>query len=214
MNSKINICIVDDHALFREGIHFLLSKCEFVKKIYEAEQGLQLLELLQSKEIDLILMDIEMPKMNGIETTKKVLQKYPDIKIIALSMYANECFYTDMLAAGAKGFMLKNSRFEDIQKAITEVFAGKNFFSPEILSSILKNMNKPTTVIHTSELSEREMEVLFNICKGLSNREIADKLFISKRTVDKHRENILLKTNSKNTAELVIYAIKKGYFDL
>lgn len=214
MTKKINVCIVDDHALFREGIHFLLSKCEYIKNIYEAEQGLQLLELLHDISVDIVLMDIEMPKMNGIETTQKVLQIYPKIKIIALSMYADECFYTEMLEAGAKGFMLKNSRFEDIQKAIQEVYAGKNFFSPEILSSILKNMNKTTTSTFASELSEREVEILFNICKGLSNREIADKLFISKRTVDKHRENILLKTNSKNTAELVVYAIRKGYFSL
>lgn len=213
MTDKLNICIVDDHALFREGIHFLLSKCQNIDKIYEAGSGVELLKKLKNIKPDIILMDIEMPDMNGIETTRKVLNIFPNIKIIALSMYADECFYTDMLAAGAKGFMLKNSRFEDIQKAIREVNAGKNFFSTEILSSILKNMNTPKTS-QTLDLSEREVEVLFNICKGLSNREIADILFISKRTVDKHRENILLKTQSKNTAELVVYAIKNNYFEL
>lgn len=214
MKQKLNICVVDDHALFREGIRFLLSKSELVNNVYEAGSGVELLKMLSETKTDIILMDIEMPKMNGIETTKKVLELYPDIHVIALSMYADECFYTDMLDAGAKGFMLKNSRFEDVQNAIKEVAEGKNFFSPEILSSILKNMNKPTGPIHSSELSEREVQVLFNICKGLSNREIAEILFLSKRTVDKHRENILLKTQSKNTAELVVYAIKYGYFEL
>lgn len=214
MSKKIDIAIVDDHSLFREGIRFLLSNCNFIGQISEANNGKELLENYHKWQSDIILMDIEMPIMNGIETTKELIKQYTGCRIIALSMYADECFYTEMIDAGAKGFILKNSKFEDVKRAITEVYAGNNYFSPEILDSIIKNLNKTTSTPRNTDLSTREVEVLLNICKGRSNNEIAELLFISKRTVDKHRENILLKSNTKNTAELVVYAIKNGYFDL
>lgn len=214
MSNKLKIYLVDDHSLFREGLHFLLKDCTYISEIYEAKSGLELLKNIHKIRPDIILMDIEMPKLNGIETTKKVLELYPETKVIALSMYADENFYTEMIDAGAKGFLLKNSRFEDVQNAIKEVSEDKNYFSPEILKSIIKNLNKKPTKSRLSDLTKREIEVLFNICKGYSNQEISEILFISKRTVDKHRENILLKTLSKNTAELVVYAIKNKYFEL
>lgn len=212
MTKQLKIYLVDDHALFREGIKFLLSKCSMVAGIYEAGNGLELLEGVATVKPDIILMDIEMPVMNGIDATRRVLKILPECKIIALSMYADECFYKDMIDAGAKGFLLKNSRFEDVKKAIEEVSEGNSFFSPEILNSILKNLNKPVHQSSSSELTKREIEVLFHICQGLQNQEIAELLFLSKRTVDKHRQNILLKTSSRNTAELVVYAIKHGHF--
>lgn len=214
MNRKLKIFLVDDHSLFREGLKFLLSNCDFIEEIHEAENGQELLENISSKKPDIILMDIEMPVLNGIDTTKRVMEKYPDIKIIALSMYADEGFYTEMIEAGAKGFLLKNSSFENVQRAILEVNDGRNYFSPEILESIVKNLNKKPVSPKSNVLSKREIEVLIHICQGLSNNEISEILFISKRTVDKHRENILLKTQSKNTAELVVYAIKNKYFEL
>ncbi len=213
MKEKLKIFLVDDHTLFREGLRFLLSNNELVSNIYEANNGKELLEQVLNIKPDIILMDIEMPEMNGIEATQEVLKLYPETKIIALSMYANENYYTDMIDAGAKGFLLKNSKFEDVQNAIFDVYNGKNYFSPEILHAIIKNLNKKTKKQNT-DLTEREVEVLYNICKGFSNQEIADLLFISKRTVDKHRENILLKTQSKNTAGLVIYAIKNNIFEV
>ncbi len=212
MIKQFKIYLVDDHTLFREGIRFLLSKCKLISEIYEADNGLKLLEDVFKVQPDIILMDIEMPGMNGIEATRQTLKLLPKCKIIALSMYADECFYKDMIDAGAKGFLLKNSRFEDVQKAIEEVSEGNSYFSPEILNSILKNLNKPVHQPSSSELTKRETEVLFHICQGLQNQEIAELLFLSKRTVDKHRQNILLKTNSRNTAELVVYAIKHGHF--
>jgi DNA-binding NarL/FixJ family response regulator len=159
-------------------------------------------------------MDIEMPGINGIEATKEVLKIYSKTKVIALSMYGNENFYSEMIDAGAKGFLLKNSKFKDVQKAIIDVYQGKNFFSQEILESIIKNLNKNKYKKKNTDLTEREIEILYNICKGLSNQEISDFLYISKRTVDKHRENILLKTQSKNTAGLVVYAIKNKIFEV
>ncbi|MCK5171372.1 MAG: response regulator transcription factor [Bacteroidales bacterium] len=213
MKEKLKIFLVDDHTLFREGLRFLLSNSKLVSDIYEANNGKELLDQVLKVKPDIILMDIEMPEMNGIEATREVIKLYPETKIIALSMYANENYYSEMIDAGAKGFLLKNSKFEDVQKAISDVHIGKNYFSPEILHAIIKNLNKKTKKQNT-DLTEREIEVLYNICKGFSNQEIADFLYISKRTVDKHRENILLKTHSKNTAGLVIYAIKNNIFEV
>ena len=214
MTNKIKIFLVDDHNLFREGLKFLLSNNDFISEIYEAENGANLLKNVFNVKPDIILMDIEMPIMNGIEATKEALKICPKSKVIALSMHDSEKFYSEMIDAGAKGFLLKNSKFEDVQKAITDVNEGKNYFSPEILEAIIKNLNKKKYKKKNKDLTEREIEILYNICKGLSNQEIADYLYISKRTVDKHRENILLKTQSKNTAGLVIYAIKNKIFEV
>lgn len=214
MNNGLKIYIVDDHSLFREGLRFLLSNCEFVSEIREATNGEEFLEGLKSFTPDIVLMDIDMPKMGGVEATKEAIKINIDLKVIALSMYSDENFYTEMIEAGAKGFLLKNSQFSDVQTAITEVFNGKNYFSPEILSSIVNSLSRMPTTPTNKELTKREFEVLLNICQGLSNQETAEQLYISKRTVDKHRENILLKTQSKNTAELIVYAIKKGYFEI
>ena len=214
MTKAIKIFLVDDHTLFREGLNFLLSNYDLIAEIHEAENGKELLKNVLNVKPDIILMDIEMPGMNGIEATKESLKIYPESKVIALSMYANENFYSEMIDAGAKGFLLKNSKFEDVKKAITDVYDGKNYFSPEILEAIIKNLNKKKYKKTNTYITKREIEVLYNICKGLSNQEIADLLYISKRTVDKHRENILLKTESKNTAGLVIYAIKNEIFEV
>jgi len=212
--SKINIYLVDDHDLFREGIRFLFKDRPEINEIYEAPNGIEFLNELDNKDVDIVLLDIEMPGINGIDTCRKALEKKPGLKIIALSMYGDENFYSDMIDAGAHGFLLKNSKFETLMRAIQEVYEGKNYFSPEILKKIITNMHKTPSRKTEDELSDREKEILYNICVGLSNQEIGDKLFISKRTVDKHRENILLKTNAGNTAGLVIYAIKNGIFSI
>ncbi|MBP5370478.1 MAG: response regulator transcription factor [Bacteroidales bacterium] len=211
---KLSIHLVDDHSLFREGLKFLLSNCDFISEIEESENGKIFLEKLNSKIPDVVLMDIEMPEIDGITASKIALEKYPNLKIIALSMYAEEEYYSKMIDVGVRGFLLKNSQFEDVQKAILDVSEGNNFFSQEILDRIIANMYKKKTEKPILDLTEREIEVLYNICKGLSNQEIADLLFISKRTVDKHRENLLLKTEAKNTAGLVVYAIKNGIFEV
>lgn len=191
----------------------LLSDSEIAKKVFEATDGLDLLDLLKENPVDLILMDIEMPRMNGIEATKRIMEQHPEIRVIALSMYGHENYYTEMIAAGAKGFLLKNSGFEDVCQAIREVVQGNTFFSPEILDAIIRNLNRKSRSV-SQDLTEREHEILYHICKGLSNQEIGDLLFISKRTVDKHRENLLLKTGSKNTAGLVMYAIRNGIVEV
>lgn len=211
---KIDIYLVDDHSLFREGLKFLLSGVDVIDNIYEAENGEEFIGGMKQHPVDLALIDIEMPVMNGIDATRKALELFSDLKIIALSMYSEESYYSSMIDAGASGFLLKNSNFTEVKKAIEDVNSGKNYFSLEILQAILKSMNRKKENQWVGELTDREIEILFHICQGLSNAEIADLLCISKRTVDKHRENLLQKTNSKNTASLVIYAIKNGYFHI
>ena len=162
-------------------------------------------------------MDIEMPEMNGIDATIEAMKMKPNLKIIVLSMYGDEQYYYKMIDAGAKGFLLKNSGIDKVVTAIRKVAEGESFFSEELLVNILNNMrdNKsetPETV--DNDISERELEILYHVCKGLSNQEIADELFISKRTVDKHRANLLSKTGCRNTAALVMYAIKNNIIEI
>lgn len=213
---KLKIYLVDDHKLFREGLKLLLSTQEFVHHIYEASNGREFLENLTFVDSDVVLMDIEMPEVNGIDATREALKIKPDLKIIVLSMYGDEQYYYQMIDAGAKGFMLKNTGIENVITAIRKVAAGENFFSEELLFNILNTMRdtKSESEQHDNELSEREMEILYHVCKGKSNQEIADELFISKRTVDKHRANLLSKTGCRNTAALVMYAIKNKMIDV
>ncbi|MCM1031470.1 MAG: response regulator transcription factor [Oscillibacter sp.] len=213
---KLKIYLVDDHKLFREGLKLLLSTQDFVHHIYEASNGREFLENLSFVDCDVVLMDIEMPEINGIDATREALKIKPGLKIIVLSMYGDEQYYYQMIDAGAKGFMLKNTGIENVITAIRKVAAGENFFSEELLFNILNTMrdakNEPDS--RDNELSEREMEILCHVCKGKSNQEIADELFISKRTVDKHRANLLSKTGCRNTAALVMYAIKNKMIDV
>ena len=209
--NKLRIYLVDDHKLFREGLKLLLSTQEFVHHIYEASNGREFIENLSFVDCDVVLMDIEMPEMNGIDATVQAMKMKPNLKIIVLSMYGDEQYYYKMIDAGAKGFMLINSGIEKVITAIQKVSEGESFFSEELLVNILNNIrdNKTETPEPVdNDISEREMEILYQVCCGLSNQEIADELFISKRTVDKHRANLLSKTGCRNTAALVMYAIK------
>lgn len=192
----------------------LLSNISFIGEIKEASNGQEFLDALGTVIPDVVFMDIEMPVLNGIETTRTAIEQFPDIRIIALSMYGDEEYFTKMINLGVKGFILKNSGIQEVENAIINVLSNKNFFSQEIVTELVQNLTKKRRLAKSGDLSEREAEVLFYICKGYSNQEIADTLYISKRTVDKHRENLLLKTQSKNTAGLVMYAIHSGIIDL
>jgi DNA-binding NarL/FixJ family response regulator len=211
---KISVIIVDDHQLFREGLKLILNVNPSIGAIYQASDGIEFLRILEEVIPDIVLMDIDMPKMDGVEATRKALEKYPDLKIIALSMFGDDEYYIKMIEAGAKGFIVKNSDIEIVEKAISKVMEGQNYFSSEVMATLVMHLNKRKSEELKNELSERETEILYFICKGFSNQEIADTLFLSKRTVDKHRENILSKTNSKNTANLVLYAIRHGIIEV
>jgi len=209
---KISVYIVDDHSLFREGLKLLLSNLDCIDKIYEAENGQQFIDGLATNPVDIALLDIEMPVMNGVQAARQAKIIAPGIKLIALSMYSDENYYLSMIEAGACGFLLKNSNFQEVEKAIVDVYNDKSYISIEILNNILKHPQKHNLNGLNENLTEREAEILLLICLGLTNSEIAERLVLSKRTVDKHRENLLLKTQSKNTANLVIFALKNGYF--
>jgi len=212
---KRKVIIVDDHTLFRNGLRILLNNLENYQVVAEAANGKQFLDLLKINVPDLVLMDISMPVMDGIEASTIAHELYPDLKIITLSMYGEEDYYYKMVNAGVKGFVLKNSDIKEVKTALDVVYDGGSFFSSELLQNLVNSLKSSakSKEFHT-ELSEREMEILILICQGMSNQEIADKLFISKRTVDKHRANILEKSESKNTAQLVVYAIKNRLVEL
>ncbi len=205
---KISVLIVDDHQLFREGLKLLLEVSPIIGEVYQASDGSEFLSLIENTRPDIVLMDINMPIMDGIEATTKALKEHSDLKIIALSMFGDDEYYIKMIEAGAKGFIVKNSDIEVVETAIQQVMEGKNYFASDVMATLVMHLNQRKNEETKNELSERESEILYMICKGLSNQEIADALFLSKRTVDKHRENILAKTQAKNTAGLVLYAIK------
>ncbi len=205
------VFLVDDHTLFRNGLKLLIDNSKVAKVVAEASSGVDFLDQINKYQDTIIFMDIQMPKMNGIEATKIALEKYPHLKIIALTMFGEDEYYYQMIESGVKGFLLKNTDIDEVLEAIETVAKGENCFSKELLYSIIKNLSQTkSSDFNDPNLSDREIEILQLICEGLSNQDIADKLFISKRTVDKHRSNILEKTGSNNTASLVMYSIKKG----
>ena len=206
----IRIALVDDHALFRNGLKLLLDNIKNFKVVTESQNGKEFVDQLSPDNApDVVLMDISMPMMNGIEATREAIRIAPQMKIIALSMFGEEDYYYEMINAGAKGFLLKNSDINDVTTAIEQVMMGNSYFSQEVLYNVIRKFQPhKEEELDTALLSKRELQVLQGICRGLSNQEIADTLFLSKRTVDKHRSNLLSKTNSKNTANLIMYAIK------
>jgi DNA-binding NarL/FixJ family response regulator len=211
---KIRIIIADDHQLFRNGLKILLNSFPEFDVAGEAPNGEEFLKLLKTTTADIALMDINMPEMDGIEATRKGLKICPSINIIALSMYGEEEYYYKMVDAGAKGFLLKDSDISEVKEAILTVMKGGSYFSQELLYHVIQKIKHREQESKTANLSKREKEVLMKICEGLSNQQIADTLFISKRTVDKHRANLLGKTNSKNTASLILFAIRNKLIEI
>ena len=210
---RLKIILVDDHTLFRNGLRGLLYRSEACRVVAEAGSGEEFLELLPRTEADVVFMDFSMPGIDGAEATERALLVRPGLKIITLSMFGDESYYSRMVEAGAKGFLLKDSDIGEVLEAVETVAAGGSYFSARLLASIAHRMR--TREAEADEpLSAREREILVAVCRGLSNQEIADELFISKRTVDKHRANILEKTGCKNTASLVVYAIRNGIVEV
>ncbi|MFN8258297.1 MAG: response regulator transcription factor [Bacteroidales bacterium] len=204
----ISVAIADDHVIFRKGLRTILNEIPEIKVVAEASNGMELLEVLKTCQADIILMDIRMPIMDGLEATQKVLLKYPGIKVIALTMHEEIGYFNKMIEAGAMGFLLKQTNKDELAVAINSVMNDDNYYSQEFIASINKNniVKRPANII----LSEREKEVLEYICKGLSNAEIAKILGISQRTVDAHRSRLFEKTGAKNAPNLVLFAVKNG----
>lgn len=211
---KIKIIIADDHQLFRNGLKILLNAFPEFEVVGEASNGEEFIKLLKSTTADVALMDINMPEMDGIEATRKGIKLCPNIDIIALSMYGEEEYYYKMVDAGAKGFLVKDSDISEVKEAILTIRKGGSYFSQELLYHVIQKIKHRELESKSANLSKREKEILFKICEGLSNQEIAETLFISKRTVDKHRANLLGKTNSKNTASLILFAIRNKLIEI
>jgi DNA-binding NarL/FixJ family response regulator len=214
----IKVALVDDHSLFRRGMKMLLSAHPEIEVVVDAASGEEFLAAISQVEVDVVFMDYDMPGLNGAQTTERALTMRSDMKVVALSMFGDNAYYTHMMECGAKGFMLKDSEFDQVIEAVKTVYAGGTYFSESLLESLAQSLRvTPSLAMEQPDedrLSEREVEILVAICRGLSTQEIADELYISKRTVDKHRANILEKSGCKNTASLVVYAIKNGIVEL
>lgn len=215
MSEKLRIIIVDDHEFFRSGLKLVISRLKYAKVVAEASNGKEFLEILKEKEADIVLMDIEMPIMNGIEATEKALDEFPDLKVVALTMFNDEEYVDKMIDVGAKGFLLKNISKEILDQALQSIAAGNTYYSPELWEHFSKKISQEKKAGEIEQqFTKREMEVLKLICDGLSNKEIADRLFISERTVVGHKSNLLAKTNTKSTIGLLSYAIKNKLVEI
>ncbi len=205
--SKTKIIIVDDHGIFRDGVKLVISQTKDYEVVAEAENGVEFLNLLEVEIPDIILMDISMPVMDGVQATKLALEKYPQLRVITLSMFGDEEYYFRMIELGVKAVVLKKSGSTELLHAIDEVAKGNNYFSQDLLKKMVFKISAPQEK-EELKISPREKDVLNLICNGFTNKEIADELFISAKTVDRHRTSLLQKTETRNAAHLVMYAIQ------
>ena len=200
--------IADDHQVMLDGLVSIIENADDLVIVATARNGKELLQITSETEIDVALLDINMPLLNGVETCKKLARKYPEIKVVALSMYKKSSYIQRMLHFGAKGYILKDDRADEILDAVRQVHQGHLYFSSQIEPSLLafdkiKQSDVPS-------ITQREIEVLQKISLGMTNSEIAETLFISQHTVESHRKNLLSKLNAKNTADLVRISMEKG----
>ncbi len=209
----ISIIVVDDHRMFRESISKLLTVEKVANIIAQASNGKELLDLLETNKPDLVLMDIDMPIMDGIEAASKAIAKYPELKILSLSSFGEEKYYFKMVEAGAKGFILKNAGLGELTQAVSEVANGGSWFSSDLLQKIIINISTQPQD-NLNDLTNREVEILKLICESNTNEQIAEQLNLSPDTIKWHRANLLSKTNCSNTAGLVIYAIKNKIIEV
>jgi DNA-binding NarL/FixJ family response regulator len=207
---KPGIIIADDHRLFRTGLKYIIDESRKYRVIGEVSNGIELLDLLANVTPQLVIMDINMPVMNGIEATRKVLEKYPALNILILSMYGESDYYNTLLDLGIKGFVLKDADNEEFFLAIHKILSGGTYYSQELLLNLIRRKTDNSSI----KLSRREKEILDLISRGFSNPEISVKLSISQRTVERHRTNLLEKTGSKNSIRLIIYALKNNLISL
>ena len=211
---KIRLGIADDHKIFRNGLKATLEDNPDFDLIVEASNGKQLIAQLATIVPDVILMDIKMPEMDGIQTTAQVKQRYPNVKILALSMFNEDKYIVDMMKAGASGYLLKNAEPEEIIEAISTVYHKDYYFNEHLSVTLIKqlagNSQAGNGALSLGDFNEREIEVLRLVCQEYSNQEIADKIFLSVRTVEGYRARLFEKTRSKNLVGLVIFAVKTG----
>jgi DNA-binding NarL/FixJ family response regulator len=206
----IKVAIVDDHKLFRQGLGVILAGKDEIQVVEKYESAIELLKYVQHLEVDVILMDIDMPELDGISATKELLKVRPDIKVIILSMHLNSLKIQEAVAAKVKGYLLKTSSDVEVAEAIDSVMNGVDYFAKEAQAELIDSYRRKEDPDYV-ELTKREIDILKLVCEELNSQEIADKLFISKHTAETHRRNLLGKTGCKNSVGLVKYAIDHGY---
>lgn len=216
--APIKILVADDHQVVREGFYTMLKKYKSAEVVGEAVNGNETIELVEKLKPDIIFMDIRMPKMDGIEATRKITERHPEIGVIAFTMYEEESNIVDMLEAGAQGYLTKNASKEEIFEAIEAIVNRKTYYCRETTSRlaqlIAKSKFDPNKKLSQQVFNKREKEIIHLICEQFSNKEIANELNLSIRTVEGYRERIQEKMSVKNTAGIVVYAIKKGLYKI
>jgi DNA-binding NarL/FixJ family response regulator len=204
----------DDHTLVRQGFRKILEETREWQVVAEAGDGREVVRQTLAHRPDVVVLDIGMPLLNGIESTRQIVRRLPDVRVLILSMHADEAYITQALHAGAKGYLLKDSADTDLIRGVTDVAAGKSFFSPAVakvmLDDYVRHLAGKGRVDRYEALSEREREIFQLIAEGHSNKEVADILSISPATVETHRAHIFQKLDLHNTAEVVLYAVRRG----
>lgn len=209
----IRVLLADDHRIIREGIQTLLSRESDIDVVGEANDGREMIQMNEALQPDVLVMDITMPNLNGIDATRQIISKYPDARIIALSMHSDQRFVVEMLQAGASAYLLKDCVYDDLVKAIYLVCEGKTYLSPEVASILVDDyraQGQKNPAAKSMTLTPREREVLQLFAEGHSTRDIAEKLFLSVKTIEAHRAQIMRKLNTHSVAELTKYAIREG----
>jgi DNA-binding NarL/FixJ family response regulator len=212
----IRILIADDHQLFREGLVNLISRSSEMEIIGQAENGREVIEMAAELKPEVILMDIGMPEINGIDATRIIKKNHPNIKIVALSMHSDRQYIKGMLEAGASGYLLKNSTVDQAIEAVKLVNGGKKYLSTDITEALIENYlgKDKQSFIESTDLTQRELEILKLYAEGKETREIAKMLYLSVKTIGTHRQNILEKLGLRNTADMVKFALKHEIIDL
>jgi DNA-binding NarL/FixJ family response regulator len=212
----IKVIIADDHEIFRDGLRFMLQKQKDIELVAEAEDGRELIEHIKTHSPDVVITDVKMPRMDGTAATRHIAEHYPNVGVIALTMFDEEDLIVDMLEAGAKGYLLKNADKEEIVEAIKSVCNHHPYYckhtSQRLVQLVAKSKFNPYKQKEKVEFTEREKDIITYICDGLTNKEIAGKIFLSVRTVEGLRMKIIEKMNVKNTAGIIIYAIKNDLY--
>lgn len=211
-DDKISVLITDDHTLFRKGMRFILKSFSEIGEVNDAENGQVALDFLKDHPVDIVLLDIDMPVLDGKETARKIIAKYPDVHIIMVSMHESLEVISELIEIGVHSYILKSAQPEEVQKAIISVI-NNDFYYNQIVSKALhqnlKNHNWNHSIgIEKSQLTKREVEILALICEELTMKEIGEKLFLSEQTVHTHRKNLMKKTDAKNAVGLVRFAVQ------
>ena len=215
MTKEIRVLLVDDHQIIIDGLQSSLISEVGIRVISNANNGREALELLRVLDVDVVLMDIDMPVMNGLDTAKIVKEKYSNTKVIILSMHSEKAMVKDLIELGVDGYLLKNTSKDELIGAIKKVSEGGRYFSTDVTLSLLEkeNTNKLNITNSGIKLTVREIEIIKLIAEGYTNKEIGDQLFISHRTVDTHRTNLMKKIEVNNVAGIISYAIKNGFIN-